>query len=168
VSYAQRAPNSSRKSLNDSSKDFGSYPRFAYARLRRLLGFSVLMLQPALEDLTGYRIQRCNLLEARIFAFSSSAEPPLSPPFHPHSYVSDFCSVPVGCSRFIRCCHLISVLFPTLMVEIGRRHLSQSPKLGGRARLFGTTFSCSLCHCAHQLLAIVQRFVDLSIHPEPM
>ena len=66
MSYAQRAPNSSRKSLNDSSKDFGSYPRFAYARLRRLLGFSVLMLQPALEDLTGYRIQRCNLLEARM------------------------------------------------------------------------------------------------------
>jgi hypothetical protein len=31
----------------------------------------------------------------------------LSPPFYPH----DFCSVPVGRSRFIRRCHLIIILF---------------------------------------------------------
>ena len=32
--------------------------------------------------------------------FSLSAKPPLSPPFHAHSCVSDFRSVLVGCSRF--------------------------------------------------------------------
>src|SRR5579872_6865519 len=37
-------------------------------------------------------------------------KPPLSPPFHPHSEVSAFRSVPVRCSRFSRCCYLISVL----------------------------------------------------------
>src|SRR5436853_5945558 len=69
--------------------------------------------------------------------FFRSAKPPLSPPFHPHSYVSDSRSVPVGCSRFSRRCHLVIVLFLTFWVGIGRRHLSQSPKLGGQARLFG-------------------------------
>ena len=39
--------------------------------------------------------------------FSRSAKPPMSPPFHPHSLLSGFRSVQVGCSRFIRCCHLI-------------------------------------------------------------
>src|SRR6266550_167296 len=63
--------------------------------------------------------------------FFCSAKPPLSPPFHPHSYVSDVRSVQVGCSRFSRRCHLIIVLFLTFWVGIGRRHLSQSPKLGG-------------------------------------
>src|SRR2546430_11372076 len=63
--------------------------------------------------------------------FFRSAKPPLSPPFHPHSYVSDSRSVQVGCSRFSRRCHLIIVLFLTFWVGIGRRHLSQSPKLGG-------------------------------------
>src|SRR5258707_15231746 len=37
----------------------------------------------------------------------SQAEPPLSPPFHPHSRGAIFRSVQVGCSRFSRCCHLI-------------------------------------------------------------
>src|SRR5207253_1059360 len=60
--------------------------------------------------------------------FFRSAKPPLSPPFHPHSYVSDSRSVPVGCSRFSRRCHLVIVLFLTFWVGIGRRHLSQSPK----------------------------------------
>jgi hypothetical protein len=36
-----------------------------------------------------------------------SAKPPLSPSFHPHSFVSDFRSVHIGCSRFSRCCYLI-------------------------------------------------------------
>ncbi len=40
-----------------------------------------------------------------------SAKPPLSPPFHPHSCMSDFRSVPVGCSRFSRRCYLISALY---------------------------------------------------------
>src|SRR5580658_9452807 len=44
---------------------------------------------------------------------SHEAEPPLSPPFHPHSWWSDGRSVPVGCTRFSRCCYLISALcFP--------------------------------------------------------
>jgi len=55
---------------------------------------------------------------SRVFALSlmvpifffRSAKPPLSPPFHPHSCLSDFRSVPVGCSRFSRCCYLISAL----------------------------------------------------------
>jgi hypothetical protein len=34
------------------------------------------------------------------------AEPPLSPPFHPHSWLSDGRSVQVGCPRFSRCCYL--------------------------------------------------------------
>jgi len=38
---------------------------------------------------------------------SRSAKPPLSPPFHPHSCVGDFRPVPVGCSRFSRCCYLV-------------------------------------------------------------
>jgi hypothetical protein len=54
---------------------------------------------------------------SRVFGFSlivsiffRSAKPPLSPPFHPHSCASDFRSVPVECSRFSRCCYLISAL----------------------------------------------------------
>src|SRR5260370_38936878 len=31
----------------------------------------------------------------------------LSPSFHPHSFLSDFRSVPVGRTRFSRCCYLI-------------------------------------------------------------
>src|SRR5882672_4035483 len=38
------------------------------------------------------------------------AKPPLSPSFHPHSFVSDIRSVLGGCSRFSRCCYLIIVL----------------------------------------------------------
>jgi hypothetical protein len=49
--------------------------------------------------------------------FSRSAKPPLSPPFHPHSYVSDVRSVQVGCSRFSRRCHLISVLCFSLYIR---------------------------------------------------
>jgi hypothetical protein len=42
-----------------------------------------------------------------LFTVSSAESPPLSPPFHPHSSMSDFRSVQVGRSRFSRCCHLI-------------------------------------------------------------
>src|ERR1700726_4781116 len=56
--------------------------------------------------------------QAFSFIFSSSlfllfpncshcAKPPLSPPFHPHSLLSDCRSVQVGCTRFSRCCYLI-------------------------------------------------------------
>jgi hypothetical protein len=34
------------------------------------------------------------------FFFFRSAKPPLSTPFHPHSWLGDSRSVPVGCSRF--------------------------------------------------------------------
>src|ERR1700726_4200138 len=36
--------------------------------------------------------------------------PPRSPSFHPHAFVSEIRSVLGGCSRFRRCCYLISVL----------------------------------------------------------
>jgi hypothetical protein len=58
--------------------------------------------------------------------------PPLPPSFHPHSLVSDVHSVPVGRSRFSRCCHLIIDLASIFRREEWARRLSQSPKLGGR------------------------------------
>jgi transposase len=33
---------------------------------------------------------------------------------------------------------------------------------------FGCSATNSLCHCAHVLLAVAQRFVNLSAHPQPM
>ena len=55
--------------------------------------------------------QECFCAFRDFLHFFRSAKPPLSPPFHPHSYMSGFRSVPVGCSRFIRRCHLGIVLF---------------------------------------------------------
>ena len=57
-------------------------------------------------------------------------------PFHPHSLLSDCRSVQVGCTRFSRCCYLISDLCSPFRRELVQA-LSQSPDLGGRARLFG-------------------------------
>src|SRR5712671_4054357 len=54
---------------------------------------------------------------------SHSAKPPLSPSFHPHSFVSDIRSVPGGCSRFSRCCYLIIVLSSHLPVSVGPQDL---------------------------------------------
>jgi len=47
------------------------------------------------------------------FLFSLRApKATLSPPFHPHSWLSDcFTRVQVGCSRCSRCCHLIVDLY---------------------------------------------------------
>jgi DNA replication protein DnaC len=45
---------------------------------------------------------------------SHRAKPPLSPPFHPHSLLSDCRSVQVGCTRFSRCCYLIIDLYSPL------------------------------------------------------
>src|SRR3984885_13351824 len=49
-----------------------------------------------------------------LFSFLESVSiqlsPPRSPSFHPHSFVSEIRSVLGGCSRFRRCCYLISVL----------------------------------------------------------
>src|SRR5712664_1125511 len=68
---------------------------------------------------------------------SHGAKPPLSPPFHPHSLLSDCRSVQVGCTRFSRCCYLVIDLCSPLRRELVQA-LSQSPDLGGRARLFGS------------------------------
>jgi hypothetical protein len=51
--------------------------------------------------------------------------------------LSDRAVVIVGCSRFSRCCHLVIALDFLLYEEVGRRHLSPSPELGGRASLEG-------------------------------
>src|SRR6266436_2177069 len=74
------------------------------------------------------------------FLFPRSAKPPLSPPFHPHSLLSDCRSVQVGCTRFSRCCYLIIDLGSPFRRELVQA-LSQSPDLGGRARLFLDTIS---------------------------
>src|SRR5713226_2412297 len=71
---------------------------------------------------------------------SHRAKPPLSPPFHPHSLLSDYRSVQVGCTRFSRCCYLIIDLGSPFRRELVQA-LSQSPYLGGRARLFLDTIS---------------------------
>lgn len=48
------------------------------------------------------------------------AEFELSPPFHPHSSVSDSMrSVQVGCSRFSRCCHLLDDLASIHRIKVG-------------------------------------------------
>src|SRR5580658_4146849 len=66
---------------------------------------------------------------------SYSAKPPLSPSFHPHSFVSDRRSVPVGCSRFSRCCYLRIDLSSHLFGEswapgLSRSHLNSAVELG--------------------------------------
>src|ERR1700687_4910870 len=45
------------------------------------------------------------------------AGPPLSPSFHPHSWLSDFRSVHGGRSQFSRCCYLIIDLGSRLSTE---------------------------------------------------
>ncbi len=66
--------------------------------------------------------------------YSHGAKPPLSPPFHPHSLLSDCRSVQVGCTRFSRCCHLIIDLTPLSRREVGpgvsRSHLISAVELG--------------------------------------
>src|SRR6266404_391807 len=87
-------------------------------------------------------------------------------PFHPHSFVSEIRSVPGGCSRFSRCCYLISVLSSHLFGEswapgLSRSHLDSAVELSCSDRN-------SLGHRAHRFLAIAQWFVHLSAHPQPM
>jgi hypothetical protein len=71
---------------------------------------------------------------------SHSAKPPLSPPFHPHSLLSDCRSVQVGCTRYSRCCHLVIDLCSPLSKETGpgvsRSHLISAVKLGCLDTLF--------------------------------
>jgi hypothetical protein len=58
-------------------------------------------------------------------------------------FVSDCSSVQVGCTRFSRCCYLVIDLCSLFRKELVQA-LSQSPDLGGRARLFGYPFSSFL------------------------
>src|SRR6202140_2604700 len=98
--------------------------------------------------------------------WSHSAKPPLSPSFHPHSFVSDIRSVQVGCSRFSRCCYLIIDLCSHRFGErwapgLSRSHLDSAVELGCRDRN-------SLGHFPHHFLTIAQWFVHLSAYPQPM
>src|SRR5712664_4606821 len=90
---------------------------------------------------------------------SHRAKPPLSRPFHPHSLLSDCRSVQVGCTRFSRCCYLISDLCSPFRRELVQA-LSQSPDLGGRARLFGYHLSSFL---VSSLLFLSSCFSQFSI-----
>src|SRR5260370_36509925 len=74
---------------------------------------------------------------------SVRAEPPLSPSFHPHSWLSDFRSVHGGRSQFSRCCYLIIDLCSPFRRKLVQA-LSQSPDLGGCARLLGYHLSSFL------------------------
>src|SRR6202140_5272674 len=98
--------------------------------------------------------------------WSHSAKPPLSPSFHPHSFVSDIRSVQVGCSRFSRCCYLridpCSHRFGESWAPgLSRSHLDSAVELGSSDRH-------SLGHFPHRFLAIAQWFVHLSPYPQPM
>src|SRR6266853_896304 len=74
------------------------------------------------------------------------ARPPLSPSFHPHSWLSDFRSVHGGCSQFSRCCYLIIDLGSRLSMEAGpglsRSHLISAVELGCSDTI--SLFSCML------------------------
>jgi hypothetical protein len=92
------------------------------------------------------------------------ARPPLSPSFHPHSWLSDFRSVHGGRSQYSRCCYLIIDLGSRLSMEAGpgtwRSHLISAVELG-----------CSnptLRHCAHHFVVVPQWFIDLSTYPQLM
>src|SRR2546426_7872814 len=90
------------------------------------------------------------------------AGPPLSPSFHPHSWLSDFRSVHGGRSQFSRCCYLIIDLGSRLSAEAGpgvrRSHLISAVELG-----------CSnptLRHSAYHLVVVPQWLIHFSPHPQ--
>ena len=62
------------------------------------------------------------------------AEPPLSPSFHPQSFMSDFRSLQGGRPQFSRCCYLIIDLAPIFWRGVGpgvsRSHLISADELG--------------------------------------
>src|SRR5215468_3824768 len=96
--------------------------------LRSVQVFALVVSVIAFHEKAGRSQVDCFLLD-KVFVFIL-AESPLSPPFHPHSSVSDCRSVQVGCSRFSRCCYLLSDLLSTLKNGSWARRLTQSPKLG--------------------------------------
>src|ERR1700733_7003761 len=80
-------------------------------------------------------------------------------------FVSDIRSVQGGCSRFSRCCYLISVLCSHLCggswaPGVSRSHLDSAVESAVRTETLGRG--------AHRFLAIAQWFVHLSAHPQPM
>src|ERR1700724_291460 len=90
-----------------------------------------------------------------LFTFRESVpiqlSPPRSPSFHPHSFVSEIRSVLGGCSRFRRCCYLISVLSSHCFCGswapgVSRSHLHSAVELS-------CTDRNSLGHGAHRFLA---------------
>src|SRR4030088_3204998 len=68
-------------------------------------------------------MSRHTLLFLSVSLFPIQLSPPRSPSFHPHSFVSDIRSVLGGCSRFRRCCYLISVLSSHVSVGVGPQEL---------------------------------------------
>src|SRR5215471_1948184 len=84
--------------------------------------------------------QESSALYMIFFPFFRSAKPP---------FMSGLRSAPVGCSRFMRWCYLIIVLRFLLWEGSWARTYTQSPKLGGRAQLFGTnSFSARFLYAA--------------------
>ena len=77
--------------------------------------------------------------------------------------------VQVGCSRFSRCCHLI-VDLSFIFAGSWARRLTQSPELGVLGFVFFLPKNVlTLCCCRHRPpVAVVQRFVDFSAHPQVM
>ena len=78
-------------------------------------------------------------------------------------------SVPVGCSRFSRCCHLLVDLSAIFVDGVGQA----IDAVTGTRRLC-VLFSLpknvlTLCGRRHRdRMAVAQRFVDFSTHPQPM
>ena len=76
-------------------------------------------------------------VEVNWFLVFPSQALPLLPPFHPHSLMSVFGSVQVGCSQFSRCCHLFVDL---VSIELGQalHAVTGTRRLGcTRLRLLG-------------------------------
>ena len=92
------------------------------------------------------------------------AKPPLTPSFHPHSFVSDCRSVQVGRTRFSRCCYLSIDLGSPLSMGVGpgvsRSHLNSAVELGCKSPIY------NLCHAAHHFVVVPQRFIDFSTYPQ--
>jgi hypothetical protein len=95
-----------------------------------------------LAGMSQVRFSLFCLLFCLFFLFSLSflwipgirARPPLSPSFHPHSWLSDFRSVHSGRSQSSKCCYLIIDLGSRLSMEVGRgvsrSHLISAVELG--------------------------------------
>src|SRR5579863_8297493 len=80
-----------------------------------------------------------------------------------------FRSVQVGCSRFSRCCHLIVDLSFRLHEERGPGDLRSHRNSALWLLLFLPKKILTLCCRRHgYLVAVVQRLIHFSTHPQPM